>query len=245
MTRGEIVEPRGLDELAAQPGDGRGLRVVEHQIEREQIGRRRLRELARAQLLGDELRESRRALEPRDRHQLRLRVELQALALDLAIQMDREARDAQQRAREIDEQRARASLLAQRHLPREREIPVEPGVGQHAPVRLDRELAVAVGVDVGERLEAQVRRIGVGADDAEAALHRRDGAHVQGHETAAAAHAVAPLAGRELPGVDLVRLAVAGRLEPADALGDRVIRGGRAIDEAEQIRDRVLHRQSP
>ena len=76
------------------------------------------------------------------------------------------------------QQRARAVLLAQRDLAREREIAVEPGVGEHAAIGLDGQLAVAVGVDVGERLEPQVRRIGVGADDAKAALHRRDGAHV-------------------------------------------------------------------
>ena len=144
------------------------------------------------------------------------------------------------RAKSTSSVRVRPSL-AQRHLAREREVAVEPGVREHAAVRLDRELAIAVGVDVGERLHPQVRRVGVRADDAEAALHRGDGAHLQRHQAAAAAHAVALLARRELPGVDVVRLAVAGRLEPAHAFGDRVIRRRRAIDEAEQIRDRVLH----
>ena len=69
--------------------------------------------------------------------------------------MDREARDAQQRAREIDAARVRvAARLAQRHAAREREIAIEPGVQQHAAVGLDRELAVAVRASTSaQRLE--------------------------------------------------------------------------------------------
>ena len=61
------------------------------------------------------------------------------------------------------QQRARPVLLAQRDLAREREIAVEPGVREHAAVGLDGELPVAVRAHVRERLEPQIRRVGVGA----------------------------------------------------------------------------------
>ena len=57
----------------------------------------------RAQLGGDELGERRRVLEAEHRHEVLLRVELQPLGLELALEVDREVRDAQQRAREVDE----------------------------------------------------------------------------------------------------------------------------------------------
>ena len=227
-------------------GDRRGLRVVEHQVERDQVGRRRApRAALRAQLLRDQLREPRRALEPGDRHELRLRVELEALALDLAVQVDRQARDAQQRAREIDEQRAHAVVLAQRHAARRargrdrarcgaaRRRTARPRAGGS---RARRRRRSGLSRRFGESVCAPTTRKPASTGDSRPTWNATRLPPPRTH--------VAALAGRELPGVDVARLAEARRLEPAHGLGDGVVRRGRAIDEAEQIGDGVLHRDA-
>src|SRR3972149_2897881 len=71
------------------------------------------------------------------------------LLVHLAVEMDGEARDAQQRPPEVDERAARPAVRAQRDRAREREVAIEPGVEQHAPVGLD-----------GVALVARARRVG-------------------------------------------------------------------------------------
>ena len=114
------------------------------------------------------------------------------------------------------------------------EVAIEPRVEQHAAVDLDAELRVALGGVLGVRLEAQVRAVGVRADDAEpgALLRRRE--HEREQVRAAARHVVR--AGREpVPAIGLVEPAEAGGLEPAAALVDGVERRGRGAQEREQV----------
>ena len=112
---------------------------------------------------------------------------------------------------------------------------------QHAAVGLDAQLLVAVRAHVGERLEAQIRRIGVRTDDVEAALGRRLRADVEGDEAAVAARDEATIARAEFPQRVLGERLVAGSAQARGGLGDRVVRRWRTIDEVDEVGDRVRH----
>ena len=96
--------------------------------------------------------------------QVLLAVQHQATLVDVAVEMDRELRDPQHRA--IDpEQHARSRPPSRRteSRPDKPEVTVEPRVEQHPAVDLDAQLAKARRPPIGPGLDAQVRRIGVGA----------------------------------------------------------------------------------
>ena len=168
-------------------------------------------------------------------------VELETLLIELAVQVDRETRHAQEGPFEIDELAAEFSSVAHDDTAGERQIAVEPGVEQHAAIGLDRELGVAVAVHVGDRLQAQIRRIGVGPDDSEARFRRRPAPDLEGREAPAGAHDITSIARRNGPDVRFFESRKTGLFESQGDGRDRVIGRGRSIDELEEVRDQVLH----
>ena len=101
------------------------------------------------------------------RAQVLLAVQHEAPLVDVAIEVDRELRDAQQRAVDTEQHFVDPTVAPHRQPPRQPEVAVEPRVEQHAAVDLDAELAKAGRTAVGVGLDAQVGRIGVGAHQAE------------------------------------------------------------------------------
>lgn len=93
-----------------------------------------------------------------------LLVELEAVGVDGAVHVDGELGHAQQGPVDVHEPRR---AVPQGEPARESEVPVEPGVEERSAVDLDGDLPPALRAHVGQRLDAQVRRVGVRADDAE------------------------------------------------------------------------------
>jgi hypothetical protein len=233
-----------VDELAGRTRQRRRLNVVEHQVEGEHAVGRQLRGPARGQLGGDQLGELGAVLEAHDGHEVILRIQHEPLLAELAVEVDRQVRDAQERPTEVEQEGLWPTVDLGGDAAGDREVAVEPGVEQRGSVGLDAELPVAVRLDVGARLQPEVGRVGVCADDPEAALGRRRGSDLKGDDAASGANCIPARAGLEAPGLVLSQRLEAARLEPADRLRDRVVGRGRTIDEAEQIGDGVGHARS-
>ena len=194
---------------SARAEDRRRLDVVGHQVEGQHPIGGDVGEALRAQLGREQIAQLGRVLEADHGRQVLLRVELQTLVLDLAAEVDGEVRDPQQRTREVDQHALQTGSDLQADPARQREVAIQPGVQQHAAVGLDPDLSVAVGAQIRPRLDAQIRRIGVGAEDAEAALGRRRRAHLEGHQAAVAPHDEAAIARAVVPDLRLEKTRVA------------------------------------
>ena len=128
---------------------------MQHQVPGEHVAR------ADAELAGHE------ALKPAssgppsdpDRHQVALAVEHQALVVDLAVEVDRELRHAQDRAVDQEQARSAGRAVAHDHAAREPEVAIEPRVQERAAVDLDRQLAPAGARPCSGR--ALMRRLGL------------------------------------------------------------------------------------
>src|SRR5690606_11532123 len=148
-----------------------------------------------------------------DRRHMALRIKLQTLVVDAAVEVDGEARDTGDRAIEANERGAKAALGTDEHAAGQAEVAIQPGVEEHAAVRLDGDLMRAVGAGLGARLDPEVGQVGVRAYHAEAGFARRRGADLEREDRGASAHDVDLVARSELPAVALVERAVTGGLQ--------------------------------
>src|SRR5690606_19800330 len=98
--------------------------------------------------------------------------------------------------------------------PREREVAIDPRVEQHAAVDLDADLVLPGALELGVGLDAEVRRVGVRADQSEPALLRRSVADLQGSDGRARPDDVHAITGRDAPSLGLVEAAIASGFEP-------------------------------
>ena len=199
MARGKVVDATGRVHLAVASEPGRRGEVVRHDIPRHNGV------ALDVELVGQKLAEPRgvRLAQPPHRGHVLLAVELQSV-VRVAVEVDRQLRDAQQRpitapqhrrrtriglvperevSRRIGERTSRAcggigecfrSLARNRDTARQAQVAVEPGVQQHAAVDLHAELAVAQRAAVGLGSDSQIGAVGVGADHAEAQPLRID-----------------------------------------------------------------------
>ena len=165
-----------------------------------------------------------------------LHVELEALGVDAAIEMDGELRHARHRSLGVDERRRAAAVD---DVTGDAEVPVEPRVVQDAAVHLDAELLPAGGAGIGARVDPQTRRVGVGADDPQRCRRGEAGGEAP-RDDRTVAHDV-PGLGDVAPRVPLVEPDEAG--EPGDDRSDGVPRGRRVVEEGDQVVERiVVHR---
>ena len=81
----------------------------------------------------------------------------------------------------------------------------------------------------------------MGPDDTESRLGGRPAPDLERREAAAGARDLAAIPGREAPGIPLVDAHDARLFEQSCRRRDGVIGRGRAIDETDQVRYRVLH----
>ena len=167
-----VVEAAAGQQRAVGAEDGGRLDVEEPELPRRRHGG--------AGALGDPRREVGAEVGGPHRAHVGLAIEDEAPLVDVAIEVDGELRHAGDRLVDGDERRR---AVRRDEAPGDAEVAVEPAVEQHAAVDLDAELAPPGAVDVGARLDAQVRRVGVGADEA----HRQGtgtGRAAPGHEGA-------------------------------------------------------------
>src|SRR5690606_2452500 len=107
----------------------------------------------------------------------------------------------------------------------ETEVAVEPGVGERAAVDLHAELQISLVHHLRQRLDAEVRRVGVRADHPEARLGRGTAPDTEGEDRTAAADEIAPLR-LQRPARALLEFGEARCLEAARRLRDAVVRRG-------------------
>ena len=147
-----------------------------------------------------------------------LRVEQQTGAVDVAIEVDGELRDAGDRFGDVDEcRRAVDAHDASRHA----EVAVEPAVVQDAAVHLDAELPPTGTTGVGARFHPQAGRVGVGADESERSMWAGIGPGESPRDERCTAHDVSG-SGYVVPGVGLVEALEAD--QAVDRRGDGVPR---------------------
>ncbi len=102
-----------------------------------------------------------------DRRQMVLGVELQAVLRYVAVQVDRELSHPEDGFVDAHQPASDPVVLADGDAARQPQVPVEPRIGECAAVHLDAEELPAGPGEVGARLDAQIRTVGVGTDDAE------------------------------------------------------------------------------
>ena len=100
-----------------------------------------------------------------DRREVPLPVEHEALVVDVAVEVDRELRDAQHRPVVEEVGLGEPAGAVEHDASGEPEVAVEPRVEQGAAVDLDAELSVALAAGVGSGLEPEAGAVGVGAHD--------------------------------------------------------------------------------
>lgn len=222
----QVVHPGPGQQLAVPAQVGGRLDGVRHQVPAGHVLG------VDARLLGDE--PDQVALldvpEPPDRLHVLLPVELETVGVGRPVQVHGQLRYAQQRPVDVH-QPVRA--VAQRDPARETEVPVEPGVEERAAVDLHGDLPPAVRPGVGQRLDPQVRRVGVRTDDPERGVRRGALRHVPGHDRTAAQD-ILPAAG-PVPGRSLLDLPESGLLQPGGRGGHGVVRGRGGHQEGHQI----------
>ena len=112
-----------------------------------------------------------------------LSVELQAVVVHAAIEVDRELWNPRDRTVHVDEVRR---AVAGQDPSGDAEVAVEPRVEEHTAVDLDAELTPARRIGVGVGLDAEAGRVGVGAD--QIGTRRRDGRRPAGPRRSARRH---------------------------------------------------------
>ena len=166
-----------------------------------------------------------------DRLGMPLLVEGEPLAVHLAVEVDRELRDAQHRTGANEVRRA----VDRDHAAGELEFAIEPRVQQRTAVHLDSGLQQPLGVRRGIGLQLERRRIGVRAENAKG---RRDVGIGRLHprDDGAVAHDDAAPGGRR-PLVCLVEQLESGIPEAPGDLCGRVVRRRGGLDERGEVGD--------
>ena len=221
-----VVEAAAGQQRAVGAEDGGRLDVEEPELPRRRHGG--------AGALGDPRREVGAEVGGPHRAHVRLAIEDEAPLVDVAIEVDGELRHPGDR---LVDRHERRRAVRRDEATGDAEVAVQPAVEQHPAVDLDAELAPPGAVDVGAGLDAQVRRIGVGADEA----------HRQGTGTGRAAPGHDGPAAHDEPGVrDVVpRRRLIDRAEPGgdeqvDRRTDGVPRRWRGVEEGAQRGGRVV-----
>jgi len=164
-----------------------------------------------------------------------LLVELQAVLVDAAVEVQGRVGDAADRPFEVHRLLAQAALVAEHQVTGEGQVAVGPGRQDRPAVDFDAELPVAF-LSVGSvRLEAQRRHVGVRPDDAEPGFRRRHDADDAGQQRAAAAPDEKGVARAQVPGIALAQFEKACVSQPVGRRLNGVRRGGRGFEVFEQI----------
>ena len=133
------------------------------------------------------------------------------------------------------EQEENRLAAAQDDPTRKPEVAVEPRVHEGTAVDLDRQLPPAGAARVRLRLESQVGRVRVRADDAQRSVGRQS-RRCPPRDQGSAVNDVGR-AGRLVPRLRLVQPAEPRLVEPGRSVGDGVVRRGRRLEVVEQVGD--------
>ncbi len=223
----QVVHARARHQFAVAAQVGGRLDGVHHQVPAGDGAVRQPRGLLQE---GDEVAVADVLAQAPHRLHVPLLVELEAVGVHRAVQVDGELRDAQQRPVDVDEA---GRAVPQGQPPGQAQVAVEPGVEERPAVDLHGHLAPAVRPAVGARLDPQGGGVGVGADDPEGRVRLGPLGDVPGDDRAAAQHVLA--ACRAVPGVRLRDLPEARLLQPLGGVRHGVVRRGARREEGHQV----------
>ncbi|MCY1411998.1 hypothetical protein D9M71_273940 [compost metagenome] len=172
IARQQVVQARAGNEVAIEADEARALGVVEAQLVVEHhVG---VEVVLAGQLVGQQRAKIGTLVTGhlgQDRWQLGLRVDHPAF-VGGAVEVDRQVGDHRNRQLEVDQLAFDLAVAAEGHAPGQRQVTVEPGRQQRAAVHLDTQLPEALALQLGLRLDAQARAVGMGADHADAVEQR-------------------------------------------------------------------------
>ena len=176
MNGRKVVHAPGSDELFAGAKDLTALGIRGNQVEGSDIL------WVYAKLLADDP-HHRRLRSTYGEHRLHVALAIR-LELILAVEVDRQGRQAQQGAG-IDQV---AAAILRDDLAADGELAVEPAVEKHPAIDLDGYLLPPCGIEIRGGLESQAGRIGVRADNAEAGIRAGASGDIPCHDRSAAHH---------------------------------------------------------
>ena len=224
MHAAQVVQPARGEELPVRTEDRRGGGVVGDQVVAVDL---LAVALGLLRDVGEDLQSG--PADAPDRCGVLLLVQLQALVVDPAIEMDGELRDPHDRLGADQPDLARGQ-----HQPASQpQLAVEPGVEQRRTVDLDADLLPAVPAEIRSRLELEPGRVGVRAHDPARRTRSRVLRHPPGDQRSVADQIVTAGTDREV--LPLVLLDEPGRRQPPPTLGRRMPRRRRRRDERPQI----------
>ncbi len=149
--------------------------------------------------------------------------------------MDGQVGQAEQRVGKAHQSRRETVGRAHMDAPGQRQVTIGEGSEDGAAIHLDAEPYHAAYFLGRPRLDAQPRRIGMGADDAQAAFRQCGTADDEGDDGRVTTHDVAFVTSLQCSPLGFVQACEAGRLQALFAGGDGMPRTGAGIDEIEQI----------
>ena len=234
----EVVKPCGGDELVLRAPDAAAFARVEDQVAREQ------RVLGDTEALRDDGLEAGFQLRGADERQ-HIDVRVVALAVvGASVHMYCDVRYDREVAVDVHESGHHSPALCDYSAPRDGEGAVEPRGAQHPAVFFNIEHGVHSGcLDVRVPLDLERRRIAVRGHDHEAAEIRLRQAQRDNGGTVAADVVLARRG--DAPVVALEKLRVAGGIQLAPDVLDRVISAGARGDKVYQLFIYIIHGDSP
>lgn len=256
----QVVEAGREDELVVDAADDGLLRVVEHQLKVDNGGH------VDAGLVGNDVENGRVVAHRHLLQRLKVLVLLHGvialgllglalvqlgsgkarngeqlnlvvgLKVCLSVQVDGERRNTQQRLVHLDQLLDDILALAHHDAASKTQITVEPRVPDAAAVRLDADLQVPNVALLGDGLDAQAGRVGVGADDGDGVAWAPFAANGKGHDGRAVAGEVVFAAGAEgrCPRVALADEGEAGLFEEGRGRFDGVVGLNKLLDTRTQ-----------
>ena len=231
VARCEVVEPGRIEKLVVQPPQRRRGQVIQANVPGEDVvwGAPELGRQQAAQRIA-----SRAGLQGEDGREHGLRVQLQPVVVDAAVQVNGEVGDAAERSVDANQLLSDALAVSQRDLAREPEVAVGPRRQEHTAIGFDAEADVAVVAHQRAWFQAEVGGVGVGGDQAEARFDGAALAHAE-REDRAAADDVATVTGEQgVVAIGEIESVVACRFEPAGGRRDRMERRGRLVEKLQE-----------
>lgn len=229
VARQQVVQARTGNEVAMQANHRGTLGVVEAQLVVEHhVG---VEAVFAGELVGEhgaevhalvtgELRE--------DRRQLGLCVD-RPTHVGFTVEVNGQVRDRSDGRLEIDQLALDLAVAAEGHAAGQGQVTVEPRRQQRAAIDFDTKLPETLALQFRLRLDPQARAVGVGADQADAAVQGRVTAHLERDNRRVVTGDVVTTAGFDSPRLTLVKTRKTGRFQALNKAGSGMKRGREAL----------------
>ena len=234
MAGGQIVELAVGDEFLSRSPERTRLRIADTKLPAQDVVRRNFK------LRGEQGMETPvivRAVPGKTEHQRQfgLLVELEAIFVHLAIHVNRQVGQAEQRLGKMHQAHFDAVTVTHGDPAGKAQVTVGKGRQDRPAIDLDAKSQQAIPVLQRLRLDAQPGRVGMRADQPETAFGQSIAADHEGNDRRAPAnHEVTP-AGRQLPALVLAQRKETAALQAVDSCLHGVPGTGADVDEIQEV----------